>query len=234
MLFNHSLFQCSTAWHLWPYRRSRWLTDTLELALTLATNSLSLSAACRWVFWKLFRAAEKSFNRRSFCIFLCRYETHREKREATVLKTQKLNLTSLVWYLTMNKFFEEFSTWSGPTGSAANALISRSVSLASWLPCCCFCCLVTGDKKERQEGKNCFILFQTDWPDLTVRHTVYEERTWRPVKYNETLLTVKLLNSSDIGFKTNITISPIMSVFASVFVQFTMIHHLCKHTTQPP
>ena len=35
------------------------------------------------------------------------------------------------------------STWSGPIGSALNAFISLSVSFASWLPCCCFCCLVT-------------------------------------------------------------------------------------------
>lgn len=56
------------------------LTDTLELALTLATNSLSLLAACRCVFWKLLRAAENSFNRRSFCNFLCRWKVHGAKR----------------------------------------------------------------------------------------------------------------------------------------------------------
>lgn len=70
-------FPCAiTTWHgagLQPdlSGRSSLLTDTRELALTLATNSLSLLAACRWIFWKLFRAAEKSFNKRSRCIFLC-------------------------------------------------------------------------------------------------------------------------------------------------------------------
>lgn len=38
------------------------------------------------------------------------------------------------------------STWSGPTGREVYAFISLSVSFASWLPCCCFCCLVTRDK----------------------------------------------------------------------------------------
>lgn len=58
-------------------RWSWFLTDTLELARTLATNSLSLLAACRWICWKLFRAAEKSFNSRSFCIFLCLWKENR-------------------------------------------------------------------------------------------------------------------------------------------------------------
>lgn len=69
---DYSLISLAYTLTSWPCRHSWLLTDTLELALTLATNSLSLLAASRWICWKLFRAAEKSFNRRSLCIFLCR------------------------------------------------------------------------------------------------------------------------------------------------------------------
>lgn len=55
------------------------LTDTLELALTRATNSFSLSAACLWTFWKFVSDVVNSATKRSFCIFLwrCRKEWER-------------------------------------------------------------------------------------------------------------------------------------------------------------
>lgn len=53
-------------------KKERKPTDTLELALTLATKSRSLLAASRWTFWKLLRAAEKSLSSRSLWIFRCR------------------------------------------------------------------------------------------------------------------------------------------------------------------
>ena len=48
------------------------LTDILELARTLATNSFSFSAACLCVRWKAASASEKSLTRRSFRSFLWR------------------------------------------------------------------------------------------------------------------------------------------------------------------
>lgn len=69
LFYNCRLMLYPTTW--WSDDRQL-LTDSLELALTLATNSFSLLAASRCDFWKLFRAAEKSFSRRSLCIFLWR------------------------------------------------------------------------------------------------------------------------------------------------------------------
>lgn len=47
------------------------LTDRRDPALALAMDSFSFSAARRWTAWKLLRAAEKSFIKRSLWIFCC-------------------------------------------------------------------------------------------------------------------------------------------------------------------
>jgi len=62
------------------------LTDTLELALTLATKSFSFSAACLWSLWKFVSAVVNSPTRRSFCIFLWRY------RRKSFTKSNELRL----------------------------------------------------------------------------------------------------------------------------------------------
>lgn len=64
------------------------LTDTLELALTLATKSFSFSAACLWSLWKFVSAVVNSPTRRSFCIFLwrCRRKSFTKSNELRFFK----------------------------------------------------------------------------------------------------------------------------------------------------
>lgn len=68
------------------------LTDTLELALTLATKSFSFSAACLWSLWKFVSAVVNSPTRRSFCIFLWRY------RRKSFTKSNELRLSKALLF----------------------------------------------------------------------------------------------------------------------------------------
>ena len=54
---------------------------TLDPALALTTDSFSFSAALRCTTWKLFRAAEKSFIKRSFRSFCCLWRKQRKDHQ---------------------------------------------------------------------------------------------------------------------------------------------------------
>lgn len=75
------LYQPSHSWSL--------LTDRRDPALALATDSFSLTAACRWIAWKLLSAAEKSFISRSLWIFCCLYTTSSRARWMVWEKVKK-------------------------------------------------------------------------------------------------------------------------------------------------